>query len=535
MFVLADIEWITNAHGVHSPTQLSAIRVDENWSEISSFHSLIRPKDDSFHDWNHDAYSGGNAYRFLQAKKAYYVFDAFNNWLDADDILLWWSQKQKDMFCKIVKKILKRSDMHEMRCINRQVASFCQNKVRSREDAYPLAESMGLDTKYYLRNSAKNDVRVMRELLCHIRYPQQYASTWSKQLPYQYDPDTNQIHTKACEEIGEKNTQGFSGLQEPILKGYKPCACCKADYRTARRSRNRNIIEHSRYRYIFSPTSKVFHKSGCGTMLSARQILGSENFATAVCTGRTACKLCKPTKEDECKKEPLPKPQTVKLRYAEIKQKKKGHSLPRDMDKAVKRQKIAKEERYRKLKDDTLSDAERNDVYTLTQPRFAFWAGRGYQAFHLRSCPKLQGLSDLRGFGTYKDAVRAGYTPCRRCKPTAKHDAMLSIPIYNRVRSDESIQDLEAMCIDAAYPFSHEEACFLLETPVGKWRIHTDTSPISLDHINLAKTPWSKDYHKQPRLFLSLIDVFGYIKRHDDKLEKEKEEGTVYLKFVAES
>ena len=35
MFVLADMEWMTNENGHYSPTQIAAIKVDENWRSSS--------------------------------------------------------------------------------------------------------------------------------------------------------------------------------------------------------------------------------------------------------------------------------------------------------------------------------------------------------------------------------------------------------------------------------------------------------------------------------------------------------------------
>lgn len=58
-----------------------------------------------------------------------------------------------------------------------------------------------------------------------------------------------------------------------------------------------------------------------------------------------------------------------------------------------------------------------------------------------------------------------------------------------------------------------------METEVGIWRINTASSPYRLDHINLTMTPDNRtEFHRQPRLFLSLRDAFYYIKRHDEGL-----------------
>ena len=120
----------------------------------------------------------------------------------------------------------------------------------------------------------------------------------------------------------------------------------------------------------------------------------------------------------------------------------------------------------------------------------------------------------------FQDAVFAGYTPCRHCKPTAKHDVTVSIPIYSRPREDETVQDLVALCQTAGYAHTFDGVRFCLETPVGKWKININTHPIQLQHINLVMTPHEQEYHKQPRLFLSLADVFTYIERHDSVLQQ---------------
>lgn len=57
MYVLIDMEWVTNRHGNHWPTQLAAIRVDEEWQTVDSFSVLFRPKDITFQKWDHMAFS----------------------------------------------------------------------------------------------------------------------------------------------------------------------------------------------------------------------------------------------------------------------------------------------------------------------------------------------------------------------------------------------------------------------------------------------------------------------------------------------
>lgn len=541
MFVLADMEWMTNNDGHHSPTQLAAIKVDEQWNPVDTFESFIRPRDTKFHDWKHIAYTGGTAAEFLHAKNAHNVLTAFEEWLNEEDILLWWYDESSALFKKIVGIILKEDEKHKAITINGYVYEYLNGQPYSRGNAYRIAEGQGISTTPELKHNSFNDVGVMQKLMNKIAFPQEdllkplvkterpmKPNARFSHLPLQYDPITNTIHKRECELLasGEIETQGYENWKTPLRKRYRPCECCRKEYTTALRERNLDILERTQYTYVYTPNSKVFHKCSCGKMLSAKNILGARKYDTVIKTGRTPCKLCNPSPSDIYKL----LPPEVKIARLQKKIKKSANVTDK---RAIARQKLAVEERYRLLNDENLTQTEKDDIYTLTQPRFAFWVGKGYQTFHLRSCSKLNEISNLRGFGTYKEAIHAGYTPCRQCKPTSKHDVKVSIPFTNRVRLDENLLDIKTMCEDAGYLFNQETEYIYIETPVGKWKIKTSKVPVKLEHINLATNPGCKTYHDQPRIFLSFIDTFDYIKRHDEKLLREKEEGKVYVKFIS--
>lgn len=130
-------------------------------------------------------------------------------------------------------------------------------------------------------------------------------------------------------------------------------------------------------------------------------------------------------------------------------------------------------------------------------------------------------MTNLQGFSTYKEAVSAGFTPCKLCRPTKKDDAKFSIPITSCVRANEEIEDIIPLCEEAGFSYYKDDQHFYIDTIVGKWKIIINSSPVKLEHINLVKTPYELDYHKQPRKFLSYADVVDYIKRHDDALMKK--------------
>lgn len=340
-------------------------------------------------------------------------------------------------------------------------------------------------------------------------------------MTYWFEPETKRLHRKGCKWIGE-NAVGFGSLKKLLPKEIHPCNCCVKEYRAALREKNASTIERSDYLYLYTPTSKVFHKRTCGTMLSAKNIMGSVKYETAIKTGRTPCRLCNPT------------PQTAEAKKPECVEKKGPQwKTTAAIERALRRQEIASKERRQRLSDETLSEREKSDIITLTHPSFAFWNSRGYGTFHLRSCPKLNELSDLRGFGTYREAQRLGLRPCRRCKPTEKHDLTVSLPTSNHVRKDESVDDLKTMCVEVGFEYHTETGCFCMETPVGKWKINLTEIPFKLEHINLVKTPGHNKYHEQPKIFLSLTDAFRYIKRHDDVLKRDAENGKVYVMLLS--
>lgn len=77
MIVLMDLEWVENQNRQVTPTQLAALRVTEAWESLSMFHSLCRPRDESFHLWNHVAFAGASKESFLFATSARTVFEHF--------------------------------------------------------------------------------------------------------------------------------------------------------------------------------------------------------------------------------------------------------------------------------------------------------------------------------------------------------------------------------------------------------------------------------------------------------------------------
>ncbi len=450
MYVLADVEWNMNKFGLKYPTQLAAVKVDENWNIVYRFSSFIRPRDESFHNWWHISYTGGSIDDFMNARNAYAVLADFLCWLDEDDILLWWYVQSAKVFGTSIQQILKASLANKTVILGDHVYNYLSEQELSGGNTYKLAEERGIDVNRPLKNNSENDVRVMHELLQKIGFPQAdllnplpdkdkspvVHKRANAHLPYQYDQAANLMHILDCDKYDHESMdiKGYAELKVVFRKDIRICGCCRSVYRAQLRAKNQSTMNNAFYTYIYTPASNVFHRYDCPIMLNAKYIIGENQYEkVGIC--KVPCKVCKPLPSD--RKKHITEQARTKMLQQELQ-----HSGSSDVSKAVKRHKVAAQDRARMLKGD-LSEQEKTDIYTLTQPRFAFWAARRYKTFHHRFCSKLHGISELQGFSLYNDATRAGYRPCRHCHPTPKQDITLSIPITSKRRKNESIEELE--------------------------------------------------------------------------------------------
>ena len=94
-----------------------------------------------------------------------------------------------------------------------------------------------------------------------------------------------------------------------------------------------------------------------------------------------------------------------------------------------------------------------------------------------------------------------------------------SIPITSRNRGEEDIADIKKLCKEVKFGFYQASNELIIETPCAKWKIDARMKPYVIFHSNGKSVTKASDYHRQPRMFLSLQDVFEYIHRHDRREE----------------
>lgn len=527
-YIIADIEWIEKGSYIN-PTQISAVKVNSDWNGVSHFSEKIKPRSEHFYIWNHIAYTGGTADSFISARSAYHVLQDFDNWLAEDDIVLWWFSTGKDTYSTLMKSIHKRVPPQKQLVLRNYLNCFLNGKRYNKWNSYDTARALSLPKRGKEHDSFA-DVLIVKDILKAINFPQKLleeepfcTDKRDKAIPrpymgYVYDSRANLLHIAGCQEIGG-NAVFTNNLSRYIKKKVPPCpVCLQKEYNESKKQIYKDTVKRAYFKYVYTPNSKVFHRASCKLMHYSIAVAGCQKYITAVNSGRRPCKICNPTVDDEQKNKPKRSKfnleSTEKDAAVQVKKQKK------EVEKAIKRLKQAQEERkainFKSLKTET----ERRDVITLTSTVYAFFSGKGYGNFHLKNCPRLKRISSVIGFRTYNDALNAGFTPCKICKPASKHNVNLSFPVNGKERADEKVLDLYTYCAAYGYPCSQDNEYFYVKTPVGKWKIDLISKPVRLKHINLVTGGGTEEYHDQPRLFLSLTDAILYIRKHDNSFLK---------------
>lgn len=524
MYVILDLEWVTSISGQAYPTQLAAARVDSKWNIIDTYATLFAPQPGQCLDFSEVGYSGHEMSEYESGRRAKAVFFGLLDWLKEDDILCWWQAEVREFFDECCYTHMDRSCPQNTLILCEYALASLNGIKGLPQNPYRIAKRLRIQTPTPMHESM-NDIKAITAILSGIDFdqsllllsPKYISASTSDRRPldiYIVETQRGIIHKPCCTML----TPNCDVIEYPYLKTcirhqFKPCICCEAEYRAAYRQRNEEIIAKSEYNYLFSDNSRVFHKYTCGCMKNARSILGTIHYDAAA-TGREPCKLCHPSPND------IPRPDAYADKKRASIQRNSGRTLSKKERLALGRYEQAKKERA--LVSDrytSMDEQEKSDMLTLTQPANVFWAAAGYSTFHTRNCRKMSGLTGLKGFTRYSDATRAGFAPCKCCKPTPKMDSAVSIPMFSKKRENDSPDVLKDACTQNGYSFFYAAPFFTFETPVGIWRVKTDNKPYSLHHINLTMTPNNReDFHKQPKIFLSLIDAFSYIQRHDQAL-----------------
>lgn len=510
MLVLIHLEWLRSEGVTPQPTQLAALRVDARWAVTDEFHTLIRQPDETA-TWTHAGFGQISPHRYRCAPEAQKVTDDFRAWLRSDDVFLWWDEATGEALADLL-------DFRAMdgRAIEGRFLEIVMDNMVMTGAPYRLAQRRGIVCPQPM-HVAENEVEALRRLLEMTRIDQallltdelppmdQIEKQRIQALRYQLDALHKRLHTNSCPRVRCDLPKRMDSLQLPFQKHVRACSCCAAEYRREAAKRNAETVSQTKARYVYLETSKVFHARKCGIVRQAYsgELLGEMNYDACISKGLRPCRVCQPTPTAS-------KPKKAKNMLPQLKS---------DAQRAMRR--------YNQVRSSTPPDKhippqEYADWWTLNNSAFIFFAGKGYTNYHLCDCPRLKGLSHIQGFATVKQAKAQLLTPCKHCRPSAKHELTVTIPDRSIFREGETVEMLDALCQKAGYDHVYEQSCYYITTHIGKWRFKPGDRPIRLHHINLMRSSAEGEYHLQPKMFLSLRDAFEYIRAHDEGLGRGK-------------
>lgn len=562
MLVLVDLEWVSNKDGKLRPTQIAAIKVDKNWRAVRAFSEYVSIRKDYFRGRD-VALTGYSAVDWKRAKDLEEVMGAFDEFILEGDVICLWSSESKWALTRIYRSTLYREPQSTV-VMQDSIDSVLRERGIGTKKLYRIAEMCKV-SEDYIPHYALDDVLLMQKLMIELGVGQELlhdgdageaAEVHEAAEEWKWVADLRNItiHRTGCPDIAEDAVlQGYESLETfAASPRTKACQCCAKDWRKVI---NRQSIDNmSGVGFVHVTGSEVFHRKECAYALSGKDIQAFGRYASCIKKGYRPCKICKPASiydlgqtEEEYERKKRAK-ETIRKnrekRIAELlnktKVKKKNTNAVRlstlTLEKydvpervlsnaeinAVKRFVCAKEERTL-IYGSELTDRQRWDLVTKSRTDYAFWASPGYKTFHRHDCPKLTALSNVRGFRRYEEAMRAGYRPCKLCKPDSKTDLVLTMPIYCTYIPGETEEDIEEFCDQNGMTHEILDDDIIIRTDVGKWKIKDSTLPYKLYHINKVMSPENADYHLQPHIFLSLKDIVYYIKNHDDVLKKQTE------------
>lgn len=299
MYVLLDIEWVTDENNQDTPTQLAALRVTNDWSPEEEYFSRICTLPPANSDWGHIAFRGGSSEDFLTAKPLSAVAKELQQWLRPDDVLCFWHGIPANTFTGMMhaqgaplqKRILVLSRYIEPHLLRLPVAKNTPKRI---------VHACGGTAEKPSHNSLC-DVKNMRLALSLLGFREEelHAPAPQTENELYLDETGGILHKSGCGKLPPKAVPIRNpGRKFLFHEAWRICDCAKQDVGALRRKQNRITVFNTEYNYVYAKKSPVFHRRNCGVILNTTDtILGSVHYKTCAATGRRPCKLCKPEPE----------------------------------------------------------------------------------------------------------------------------------------------------------------------------------------------------------------------------------------------
>ena len=332
MLVIMDMEWI-ESEGRLCPTQLSALRVNEDWSIRDRFDRVMKPYTEKARKWKHVAYRGHRPEEFIHAPTAPMVFNELNAWLYPQDILCWWSEPTALTFIALHKLLVANASAHAIRLILPALQPYLKERALPKHrSAYVISDALGLPHDGPKHCSAI-DVCVIRKLLEYACLPGEAIrqsllperaeevtvrnlEIFSKatqdaktvQSAYWVDLKSCTAHRDGCEKICSGSfltpVDSLKGLFKTVCR---PCRCCREEYWQFSLNQAEKNIRKMQLSFVYTSNdgNRLFHKPCCIHVrhMPYTRIIGAVRYKTCVAHGYQPCGWCRPKPSDEMEPE----------------------------------------------------------------------------------------------------------------------------------------------------------------------------------------------------------------------------------------
>ena len=243
MTVLLDLEWIEK-DGIHL-TQLSALRVNDNWDIMSNLDIIANPGNSCLNDPNHIALGGLSPVIFGSGVTEQDAILTLNEWLLPDDEVWVWAKSNLRLLGDLWVQWLSDSRFPYVYSMAEPTRKKALRRNYEAASPFTMLARMN-ENPPFPEHKASNDVEAMRKLFMRMNM-KRTASSGVASLPTQ-------------------------------------------------RESNQRTIDKTDYNYLYLRNSAVFHTRSCKACLNAKStghILGSVYYETAA-NNRRPCKLCNP-------------------------------------------------------------------------------------------------------------------------------------------------------------------------------------------------------------------------------------------------
>ena len=316
MFVLMDMEWYEDrTHWFIS--QVAALRIDENYSVINQYDSLVAPSSNSNPEtirWDSISFSGARKKAFMTSPDINTVFKELYNWLKPDDILVWWHVTGEEKFKN--RSLLMNLPFSESRVIGEQVRKLLSGQ-KKKGSPFSLCLEYGIPVSKP-EHCSSSDVHTFRNLLSTIRFPLTFLAEqgWRKQIArdqsnaipnqktfpqtkngnqnmYCFEKKTGLLHKSTCTRFDTQTLIAEIPLRKAVTQKLTPCQCCWKEYESTVFAKSRNKVKSS---IVYSTKShdSVAHLTTCPIVkrISPANLRTLKSAEKAKNNGFRFCKIC---------------------------------------------------------------------------------------------------------------------------------------------------------------------------------------------------------------------------------------------------